>query len=443
MVGMGEVLVGERLLDESGMKGSACTSSGEDRSAINSADEASDGRSSAPEPTAVKLSTDVQDQLKDAGSTTVPETPTAPPTTTADIKPIAPRPVSQSSTPLYIRVLISVYFYIITFITATITTFALIAIHAVRGVVDIAMQYVEETKEAKAIRECRREYLEGLMIDLCVKSIMLLTNWIFRVHMVGPGTPLDKLTIKELNNHIAENKTTKILPGGQTVEVCKLPRRIQDNKVRLPGSCIVMCNHLSNIDGFTVKAGLFPSVSKAIIKAEVKWVPFIGTTIYLSGQPLVHFTSERGGWGTARKDDLLNACKRVLNRNFPLIVYPEGVRRRYGRMAPFRYGMFNLAIENGYPILPCVIHGSQRAWPVDSMLVDFADIYLKFGDELVLPRKDDTPDMLIEVVRSKMLELLEDIPGYDPVAEAPFLDYAEYKRYEREERDAAESKKIK
>eukprot|EP01056_Protomagalhaensia_sp_Gyna25_P001123 Protomagalhaensia_sp_Gyna_25__1122@NODE_154_length_4779_cov_328_335443_g120_i0_p2_GENE_NODE_154_length_4779_cov_328_335443_g120_i0NODE_154_length_4779_cov_328_335443_g120_i0_p2_ORF_typecomplete_len447_score60_54Acyltransferase/PF01553_21/1_9e03Acyltransferase/PF01553_21/9e18DAGAT/PF03982_13/2_4e03DAGAT/PF03982_13/0_14Lip_A_acyltrans/PF03279_13/0_4_NODE_154_length_4779_cov_328_335443_g120_i034384715 len=425
------------------MTRSACTSSGEDRPAINSADEASDGQSSPAEPKAVMSTADARGQLRDASSATLPETPTAPPTTGADHKPIAPRPAPQSSTPLYIRVLISAYFYILTFITAAITTFALITIHAVRGAVDIAMKYIEETEEAKTVRECRREYLEGLMIDLCVKSIMLFTNWIFRVHMVGPGTPLDKLTIKELNNHIAENKTVKVLPGGQTVEVCRLPRRVQDNRVRLPGSCIVMCNHLSNIDGFTVKAGLFPSVSKAIIKAEVKWVPFIGTTIYLSGQPLVHFTSERGGWGTAHKDDLLTACKRVLNRNFPLIVYPEGVRRRFGRMAPFRYGMFNLAIENGYPILPCVIHGSQHAWPVDSMLVDFADIYLKFGDELVLPRKNDTPDMLIEVVRGKMLEMLEDIPGYDPVAEAPFMDYAEYKQYEKAELEVAESKKKK
>lgn len=34
-----------------------------------------------------------------------------------------------------------------------------------------------------------------------------------------------------------------------------------------------------------------------------------------------------------------------------------------------------------------VIHGSERAWPVGDPLVDPAHIYVKFSDEVIIPKK--------------------------------------------------------
>eukprot|EP01055_Gregarina_sp_Pseudo9_P005406 Gregarina_sp_Pseudo_9__5405@NODE_663_length_2403_cov_533_815567_g626_i0_p1_GENE_NODE_663_length_2403_cov_533_815567_g626_i0NODE_663_length_2403_cov_533_815567_g626_i0_p1_ORF_typecomplete_len434_score95_49Acyltransferase/PF01553_21/4e16_NODE_663_length_2403_cov_533_815567_g626_i0811382 len=400
---------------------SVCTSSGaeEDPLVVNSED-------SNVEEDEVVAKPSWDSEAAQQTTTTVPPEPS---------EEAAFRPPLCPPTATWLRVVATIYFVTVTFAFAMVSSTCLIGVIGAYKTLDLLGYCIKETEANRVCRLCRRENTVGLIIDVFVRLIMKASSWIFTVEVLGDGCPVDKMTKDELAAWEALHRQTR-----NNIDFCKLPRRKADNRIRLPGACMVMCNHLSNIDGFSLKSALFPSVSKAIIKSEVKYVPFIGWTVALSGQPLVHFTGDKGGWGTTRKAELVLRCKEVIGRNFPLLVYPEGARQRFGRMAPFRYGMFNLAIENGYPILPSVIHGSEKAWPVHSPLVDFANIYLKFSDELILPKKGDSVEDVISAVRNKMLELLEGIPNYDPLVEAPILNVEEYAKLELE---ATESRKKK
>jgi 1-acyl-sn-glycerol-3-phosphate acyltransferase len=55
---------------------------------------------------------------------------------------------------------------------------------------------------------------------------------------------------------------------------------------------------------------------------------------------------------------ILQLTRQALESGVSLIVFPEGSRTLNGRVGPFHRGVFNMAIELGYPIVPMTIVGS-------------------------------------------------------------------------------------
>lgn len=57
-----------------------------------------------------------------------------------------------------------------------------------------------------------------------------------------------------------------------------------------------------------------------------------------------------------------------------LIVFPEGSRTSDGRLMKFKGGIFLLAIENQWPIVPVSVSGTRRVMPKGRLTVEPAEV---------------------------------------------------------------------
>jgi 1-acyl-sn-glycerol-3-phosphate acyltransferase len=60
---------------------------------------------------------------------------------------------------------------------------------------------------------------------------------------------------------------------------------------------------------------------------------------------------------------MMRACRTALDEGNSIMVFPEGTRSPTGQMRRFKTGAFEIAKENGRPILPIVLQGTANALP--------------------------------------------------------------------------------
>ncbi|MBI2219733.1 MAG: 1-acyl-sn-glycerol-3-phosphate acyltransferase [Acidobacteria bacterium] len=116
-------------------------------------------------------------------------------------------------------------------------------------------------------------------------------------------------------------------------------------------SYIFASNHQSIYDIPIVFASL-PRQLRIIAKASLGHVPFLGWHLKWTGHLLVD--RERPGPAVLKK------MARLVADGASLIVFPEGTRSRDGVVAPFKGGLFLLAIDAGMPIVPVSIAHSRH-----------------------------------------------------------------------------------
>ena len=116
-------------------------------------------------------------------------------------------------------------------------------------------------------------------------------------------------------------------------------------------SYIFASNHQSIYDIPIVFASL-PRQLRIIAKASLGRFPFLGWHLRWTGHLLVD--RERPGPGIVKK------MARLVRDGASLIVFPEGTRSRDGAVAPFKGGLFLMAIDAGMPIVPVSIAHSRH-----------------------------------------------------------------------------------
>jgi long-chain acyl-CoA synthetase len=75
----------------------------------------------------------------------------------------------------------------------------------------------------------------------------------------------------------------------------------------------------------------------------------------------------------------LRLCKRALEENYALLIFPEGTRSTNGELQPFKLGVGILARELGVPIVPARIDGAFDALPKGKSMPRPARIRVTFG----------------------------------------------------------------
>jgi len=178
--------------------------------------------------------------------------------------------------------------------------------------------------------------------------------------------------------------------------------RVQ-NRDRLPwkGRAVLVANHQSLGDILVLFALYRPF--KWVSKASVFRVPFIGWNMTLNGYvPLV-----RGDKRSAV--DMFAACASWLDREMPILMFPEGTRSPDGTLLPFKDGAFRLAIDKGCPVVPIVLTGTARTLPKHGFVLDSrADCVVRvlpaispapFGGDVAALREHVRDVMLAEVER--------------------------------------------
>lgn len=147
-------------------------------------------------------------------------------------------------------------------------------------------------------------------------------------------------------------------------------------------SCIFVANHASIYDTPIMLYGL-PRQLRIIAKAALGYVPFIGWHLRLTG----HLLIDRHNPGAA----VFKRMQRMTRRGTSLFVFPEGSRSRDGRLMKFKGGIFLLAIETGWPIVPVTIVGSRIVMPKGRLMTCPAHVQMTVHESVPtvgLTRKD-------------------------------------------------------
>ena len=175
------------------------------------------------------------------------------------------------------------------------------------------------------------------------------------------------------------------------------------------GSCVLVANHSSYLDGVVMKAGLPPRFS-FVVKREAADMPVMGFLLRRIG---AEFVDRHSAGGRQR------GARRVMQRaeqGHSLAFFPEGTFDSVVGLKRFHIGAFVAAARGGMPLVPTVIHGTRRSMPNGAIVPMPGTIRIE-----ILPSIDGDgrePDELRDAARAVMLERLGE-PDLAELAAAP------------------------
>ena len=121
------------------------------------------------------------------------------------------------------------------------------------------------------------------------------------------------------------------------------------------GKCLVVCNHLNDLDpAFIIRA--FPEKRLAFIsKREVDNMFLVGKYLHkLRGQP-VNRENDREALKT-----ILNCIRIIKEDDASVAVFPEGYVSLDKKLHPLRHGVFKIAQRAGVPIAVCTLQNTHH-----------------------------------------------------------------------------------
>lgn len=123
----------------------------------------------------------------------------------------------------------------------------------------------------------------------------------------------------------------------------------EDRQAILRHRGLILSNHVSFFDTL-VMSYLLPM--RYVSKAEVRKWPFIGQIAAATGTMFVDRKDK-----SKRADVRQQVIDGLRSRQYPpIVIFPEGTRNPQDTLLPFRYGVFEIAVETGAPYLLCAIH---------------------------------------------------------------------------------------
>ncbi|MBI2067816.1 MAG: 1-acyl-sn-glycerol-3-phosphate acyltransferase [Deltaproteobacteria bacterium] len=119
-----------------------------------------------------------------------------------------------------------------------------------------------------------------------------------------------------------------------------------------PKSNYIVCsNHQGIFDIFTLM-GTLPLPLRFVSKPSYFKIPFIGWGMRGVGHIEITRTHKE------RDRKTLDELVKLVKEGASIVMFPEGTRTRDGKVGPFKFGAFYVAVHSGIPILPVTIQGS-------------------------------------------------------------------------------------
>ena len=123
----------------------------------------------------------------------------------------------------------------------------------------------------------------------------------------------------------------------------------------LPSSpSVFLSNHQSALE--TIAFPSFLPQFMWVLKRELFYIPFFGWCLMALG----HIGIDRKSGSNAIKKMNVEG-KKILNKSYNLVIFPEGTRMPPGQLGIFNPGGVGLAIKNKVPIVP-VTHNMGKIW---------------------------------------------------------------------------------
>ena len=150
------------------------------------------------------------------------------------------------------------------------------------------------------------------------------------------------------------------------------------------GPAIYVANHSSSLDIFVFGWACPPGTS-AVAKKEIIWAPFVGPIIWLSGFLLINRKNP-----SQALTSMQESTQFLQSNGLSAWVMPEGTRSPHGKLGRFKRGFVHMALQSQLPVIPIVIHGAHRVWPMERLLFNRADLEIEMLEQI------DTSDWTVE-----------------------------------------------
>lgn len=144
-------------------------------------------------------------------------------------------------------------------------------------------------------------------------------------------------------------------------------------RVRRGQPYLFISNHQSIYD-IPIIFWSLPVDLRIIAKASLGRFPFLGWHLSRTGHVLVQ--RESPGASTFQQVSSLMGAGRSL------LVFPEGTRSPDGRVGRFRGGIFLLAIESGFPVVPVAVRSSRHVMLKNRLMTGPGNVTLEVFDPI-------------------------------------------------------------
>lgn len=179
------------------------------------------------------------------------------------------------------------------------------------------------------------------------------------------------------------------------VRACARKYRVQC-VTRPTGPCVVVANHESALDLYTVAALGFSNVVY-ITKGWVFKLPFF------------RFVMNGAGYLDAEKtppEEMLLRCRQAVENGCDIVLFPQGSRKN--PQARFKSGAFYLAEKLNVPVIPVAIAGTGKILPPGSIWLHPADVLIQ---SIAAVRTQDFSGPVIHLemartVKNKIMEVV-------------------------------------
>jgi 1-acyl-sn-glycerol-3-phosphate acyltransferase len=138
---------------------------------------------------------------------------------------------------------------------------------------------------------------------------------------------------------------------------------------------IYAVNHASAMDIPVLYVHL-PFQFRIAFKKELLAYPIIGWQLKRSGQVCIDQQNP------ARSISSIRAALKGLQRNLPLVIFPEGGRTPDGEIKPFLPGAFFLAIKAQVDIVPIALVGTYELLPMNTYHIKCRPLEMRVGEPI-------------------------------------------------------------
>jgi len=138
---------------------------------------------------------------------------------------------------------------------------------------------------------------------------------------------------------------------------------------------IYAVNHASAMDIPVLYVHL-PFQFRIAFKKELLAYPVIGWQLKRSGQVCIDQQNPARSIGSIR------AALKGLQRNLPLVIFPEGGRTPDGEIKPFLPGAFFLAIKAQVDIVPIALVGTYELLPMNTFHIKCRPLQMRVGEPI-------------------------------------------------------------
>jgi long-chain acyl-CoA synthetase len=182
------------------------------------------------------------------------------------------------------------------------------------------------------------------------------------------------------------------------------------------GPVLIIANHASHADTLAILRALPAGLRSHTAVAAAADYFFANRLAGLLAQAVLGaFPFSREG----RVRESLDACGRLADEGWSILIYPEGTRSPDGRLLPFKSGIGLLATGLGLPVVPVAVTGGATLLPKGASWPRRAPVTVRFGTPVTLP-PGVSPAEATAMLRRLVEDLLADgndtetgVPGHE------------------------------